>query len=304
MGKTQILSKAAIQEAVDAIPHWFHSIDLGQGVVTPGDKTSETLEEELAKLQLPDLSGKTILDIGAWDGYYSWTAERMSASRVVSLDHFVWSIDRTRAIEYVSDWRDSGDLDPPRLEETDAWKPEELPGKRGYDLSHRILNSKAECVVVDFMDMNVEALGGPFDVVLFFGVLYHVRHPLLALKKVAEVTKDLAIIETSAFELSLLSDRALWEYFERDELDGDLTNWWAPNERALVALCRSAGFKDVEVIQGISDVDNPPPAAKSSWSKIKRAGGNFLREFEILPPLSIEQQPHFTRYRAIVHARK
>ncbi len=61
---------------------WWHSIDLGDGVVTPGYKSPELLETELAALRLPDLAGRSVLDIAAWDGYFSFAAERLGAARV------------------------------------------------------------------------------------------------------------------------------------------------------------------------------------------------------------------------------
>src|SRR5215212_405478 len=79
---------------VTAIPFWFHSVDLGMGVITPGVKSHERLREELASLRLPDLRGKDVLDIGAWDGFFSFAAERLGAARVVALDHHVWGLDR------------------------------------------------------------------------------------------------------------------------------------------------------------------------------------------------------------------
>lgn len=68
---------------------WFHRIDLGQGIITPGVGDSPA---ELACLGMPaDLSGKTVLDIGAWNGFYSFEAERRGARRVLATDSFVWS---------------------------------------------------------------------------------------------------------------------------------------------------------------------------------------------------------------------
>ena len=68
---------------------WFHSIDLGHGIVTPGlDRSSE----KLARLQLPaTLEGRTVLDIGAWDGFFSFEAERRGARRVLAVDSYCWS---------------------------------------------------------------------------------------------------------------------------------------------------------------------------------------------------------------------
>lgn len=270
---------AELQQAVDDIPFWYHSIDLGHGVVTEGDKSPDYLNWELAAIRLPDLAAKTVLDIGAWDGYYSWTAERLGARRVVSLDHFVWALDREQARAIAQRWREEGSRPQP-FETTDAWKPDTLPGKRGYDLAHQVLDSRAESYVADFTQVNYEAeLDGPFDVVLWLGVLYHMRHPLLALQKVAEATQELAIIESEAVVWPGFEQYALCEFFERDELASDFTNWWSPSEKALVGMIRAAGFRQVEVLQG-----QPENARRPRW------------------PWTRSVQP--SRYRTIVHAWK
>jgi hypothetical protein len=84
----------ALHAAVAAVPYWCHSIDVGHGVTTPGIKTTAYHANELASLALPDLRGRTVLDIGAWDGYYSFAAEARGAARVVAGDHFIWALDR------------------------------------------------------------------------------------------------------------------------------------------------------------------------------------------------------------------
>lgn len=97
-----------LQSQVHAIPFWCHSIDLGLDVVTPGVKTPEVHARELASLQLPALRGKSVLDIGAWDGFYSFAAERLGADRVVALDHFVWALDWEAKNRYKADCRRRG----------------------------------------------------------------------------------------------------------------------------------------------------------------------------------------------------
>jgi hypothetical protein len=71
------------------------------------------------------------------------------------------------------------------------------------------------------------------------------RHPLKALERLAAVTGELAVIETEAVEFPLFANRAFCEFFETNELNGDVSNWWAPNEKALTALCRAAGFQRI-----------------------------------------------------------
>ena len=72
---------------------WFHSLELAPGVVAEGVKSVAQLEFEFNALRLPDLRGKSVLDMAAWDGYFSFAAERAGASRVVALDGYAWSVD-------------------------------------------------------------------------------------------------------------------------------------------------------------------------------------------------------------------
>jgi tRNA (mo5U34)-methyltransferase len=230
--------RAALAAEVAQVSRWWHSIDLG-GIVTPGEKGDlAAMERELASLRLPDVKGRTVLDIGAWDGFYSFAAERLGASRVVALDHFVW-------------------------------EREDHGGGAGFALAHRVLESDVERLHADFMTCDLAGLGR-FDVVLFLGVLYHLEAPLTALRRLYEVTGEVAVIETEAMELVGSGRRPLVEFFPGAELAQDPTNWWSPNLAALVAMCEAAGFATVDVVVGA-----PKPA-----SRLRRPA----------------------RYRAVVHA--
>jgi tRNA (mo5U34)-methyltransferase len=87
---------AEIKSRIAMVPFWWHSIDVGQGITTPGHKTPAHLATEFKTLRLPNLHKKTVLDIGAWDGFYSFAAESLGADKVTALDHFVWSIVKPR----------------------------------------------------------------------------------------------------------------------------------------------------------------------------------------------------------------
>jgi tRNA (mo5U34)-methyltransferase len=227
---------------------WFHSIDLGDGVVTPGVKPAETLHNEVLALNLqPDLTGKTALDIGAWDGYFSYELERRNARRVVSLDHYAWSIDHPAYIRYHNETLAAGRTPKPPEEVSRAWDAVGLPGRAGFDLARKRLNSSVEPMVGDFMEMDLKAIG-KFDIVLFLGVLYHLKDPFLALRRLREVTRDIAVIETACVILPGWTEDRLWMFIEATELDGDASNWWAPTATGLLAACRAAGFRDARVI--------------------------------------------------------
>lgn len=278
-------AKNRIRQMVDSVGFWWHSIELGEGVVTPGKKSPAWLEKEFHALQLPPLNGKTVLDIGAWDGYYSFMAERLGAKRVVALDHYVWSIDRKIAEGFHSHHARSCTA-VPSIESSACWQPEKRPGKRGFDTARELLGSGVEPVYADFMTIDPGHLG-KFDVVLFLGVLYHMENPLDSLRKLAEFTGTLAVIETHAIVLPAYEHRSLCEFYPRGELQGDVSNWWGPNLTALKAMCLAAGFTKVEVKQG-------PPQR----SFIRSA----LRRLHLFFSAARQRRPRY--YRAIVHAWK
>jgi tRNA (mo5U34)-methyltransferase len=250
---TEPLDGATKQRLVDEIRSWHHSIDLGDGVVTPGGKTLQHHHDDLRRMQLPDLADKTVLDVGAWDGYYTFMAEGARARRVVALDHYAWSVDYRKAAEYTT--RQQATRQPIRAFHMvpELWDPVGLPGKCGFDLAHRALRSRAEVVVDDFMTMDLHALG-TFDVVLFLGVIYHLEEPLRALQRLRQVTDGLAVIETEA--VLLTAQGPLWQFADAAQLNRDPSIWWVPTAEGLRAMCYVAGFSRVEIMAG-------PPAR--SW---------------------------------------
>jgi tRNA (mo5U34)-methyltransferase len=234
-----------------AAHRWYHSIDLGGGIVTRGIDDTPV---RLARLDLPaSLEGLSVLDIGAWDGFFSFECERRGAGRVVATDYYSW---------HGAGWG----------------------AKAGFELARKALGSRVEDVDIDVMDISPERLG-TFDVVLFLGVLYHLRHPLLAIDKIAAVTRGTLILET-VVDLVGLTRPAMAFYPDR-ELNADPTNWWGPNQAAVVGMLKSAGFDDVSVVSR-----TPGPlyrGARAVWHRLK--GTNQLRSA-------------FRQDRAVFHARK
>ena len=273
---------------------WWHSIDFGDGVCTPGYKTPERLGWEVAQMRLPDLHGKSVLDIGAWDGFFSYEAERRGAARVVALDHFVWCLHTPKQHQYVDRCRKEGVQPKPYEEVPEIWDPVGLPGKQGFDIAHQVLDSKVESVVADFMEADLDALGA-FDVVFYLGVLYHMKNPLLSLERLARVTNEVAIIETEAIEVPGFEASGLCEFFEADELAGDFTNWWAPNPTALTKLCRAAGFSRVDAGPPSPPPQVPPATSGDGWRDV------LARRGRPAPPAP---QQALRRFRATVHAYK
>lgn len=209
----QDMEKLLLTAEVAQIPVWHHCIDLGCGVITPGGgKTSSPQTEQ--KIGLPEsLAGMTVLDVGAWDGFYSFAAEKRGAKRVLATDSFVWQ---------------SPDV-----------------GKGGFELARRVLKSQVEDMEIDVLDLSPEKVG-VFDLVLLLGVLYHMRHPLLALDRVFSVTGKQLILETHVDMLDC--PRPAAAFYSGRELNNDPTNWFGPNPLAVKGMLESAGFRDIKVV--------------------------------------------------------
>ncbi len=212
---------------------WFHKIDLGNGIVTPGSKKTFN---EIKRIGIPEnLEDKTVLDIGAWDGYYSFEAEKRGAKRVLAADYHVW-----KGLGWGS--------------------------KAGFDLARSALNSKVEEKLISVFDITPETVG-TFDIVLFLGVLYHLQNPLLALEKIFSVTNELAIIETVCDMLEC--NRPAIAFYPNNELAGDPSNWCGPNFLAMESMLKTVGFKTVKIFSknpeayridgkpGVNDPDAP-----------------------------------------------
>jgi tRNA (mo5U34)-methyltransferase len=263
---------------------WFHTIDLGNGVKTKGVGVLSTGAEIL-----PDVKGKTVLDIGAWDGKFSFLAEQAGATSVTALDHFAWGVDFVARGDYWKECIEKGVFPDQSRDETDFWHPE-LPGRRGFEFAKKTLNSAVEPLVTDFATTDLEALG-QFDVVLYLGVLYHMKEPLTCLERVRAVTKEVAVIETEAVYLKDLEDEAMVEFHAGSSLQTDFGNWYVPTMEALHQLCRVAGFAEVTTVSGPPDALPPQPGGRRA--KLQR-GFNRVRRVDTTPPIQ--------HYRAIVHA--
>ena len=239
-----------VRQRVAEVPFWWHSIDVGGGVTTPGVKSPEDLAHELAGVDLPDVRGKSVLDIGGWDGFFAFKAEEAGASRVAVIDHYMWSLDLPQMVAYWEQCKAAG-IPPNPYHETEFWHPDTLPGKAGFDAARELRGSGVEAIVDDFMETDLDALG-QFDVVLYLGVLYHMENPMLALRRLSQVTRERAIVETEAAVIPGSEHQALWRFFPGAELNADVSNWWAPNMAALAGALPAVGFSSVEVKRGPS----------------------------------------------------
>ena len=111
--------------------------------------------------------------------------------------------------------------------------------------AHRMIGSQVDYRILDVEELTPESVG-LFDYVLFFGVLYHLRNPLLGLEKICAITKDTAFVESFVTDDGS-SAPCNMEFYETNELGGQIDNWFGPTVQCAAALCRSAGFARVNL---------------------------------------------------------
>ena len=221
------LTHADIQRRVRELGDWFHNINL-DGVETAPDHFLGDYPlikwRQFANSIPADLRGLSVLDVGCNGGFYSIEMKRRGAAEVIGIDSDQRYLAQARFAAAVA----------------------------GLD--------------IDFRQMSVydlPSLGRAFDIVLFMGVLYHLRHPLLALDILHEfVCGDLLVFQSmlrgSAAPSDAEPDYQFWQtshfeqesyprmFFVEHKYSGDPTNWWIPNRACAEAMLRSAGFDIVD----------------------------------------------------------
>ena len=217
------MASPTLERRIRALGPWFHNLVLDGVQTAPehflGDYPGAKFRRFAPALP-EDLRGKSVLDIGCNAGFYAFEMKRRGAARVVAVD-----------------------TDPRYLAQA--------------KLAAEVLGHDIELRELDVY--RVAELGEKFDLVIFMGVLYHLRHPLLALDRlydhvvgdqllfqsmlrgpttVAEVAPDYPFEQTAVFERP---DHPAM-YFVEHRYAGDWTNWWIPNRAGVEAMLRSAGF--------------------------------------------------------------
>ena len=217
-------------------PYWYHRIELPGGLVTPG---WAPLAPQAYRIP-DDLTGKRVLDAGAWDGYWTFEALRRGASEVVAIDDFSDHL---------------GSLDTSQRK---AWQTFDLCADALGYTSPRC--QRYEDTVYGITKEKY----GMFDVVFAFGLLYHLRYPMLALDGLSSVCSSDMYVESAILDdfspyrggigNGYSGGQIVAEFYPENEYGHNATNWWVPTLHCLGHMVRSAGFATVN---GWKLTDNP-----------------------------------------------
>ncbi len=223
----------ALHTRIEALGPWFHNLDLGGIATAPDHFLGDYPRDKFVRFAdaLPvDLSGRTVLDIGCNAGFYALEMKRRGAARVLGIDSDERYLAQARLAAEALGWGEADGVEFARVSV--------------YD---------------------VAAIGERFDLVVFMGVFYHLRHPLLALDLIrAHVAGDLMLFQTmqqgSPADCAVPEDHPFFVpgtydpppvfddpgypklHFVERRFAGDWSNWWAPNAACSRAMLRAAGF--------------------------------------------------------------
>jgi len=208
-------TRELLRHQAEAEPYWFQRIELFPGYVSPG--WDDPAENKLPHYGLPDdLTGERVLDIGCAEGFFSFEAERRGAREVIGIDSFPDSV-------------------------------------RRFNVVKAARQSNANAFLMNVYDLEPKRLG-TFDLVLFYGVLYHLKHPQLALERIRSICTGTLLLQTHALDDPRLQDEPFARFYPYGMLSGtqgehyDPTVFWLLNELCCVGMLELAGFTGAEVI--------------------------------------------------------
>jgi tRNA (mo5U34)-methyltransferase len=200
--------------------YWHQGWEIFPGIMTPGRSLVSAIMDRCA---VPDrLDGKRVLDVGAWNGCTSFECERRGAAEVIALS-----------------------LEDPQV--------------TGFEWLRSVLDAqKTHYLRRSIYDLDPRQLG-TFDTVLCFGVIYHLRYPMLGLDNLRRVAAGDLYLETQILDEAVVNpengrytplqslapwarDSNLMQFYPTNELAADRSNWWSPSTSALKAILETAGF--------------------------------------------------------------
>jgi tRNA (mo5U34)-methyltransferase len=204
-----------IKHQVQSEPYWFQKIEVLPGFYSPG--WSNPKIEKLPYFGLPeDLTGMRVLDIGCAEGFFSFEAERRGAREVIGIDSFPDSV-------------------------------------RRFNIVKAARQSNATAFLMNVYDLEPKRLG-TFDLVLFYGVFYHLKHPQYALERIRSICSGDILFQTHIYEEPAIRDTPWARFYPHGYMSGpnnemwDATVFWLFNGTCCLAMLDHVGFNDLRVI--------------------------------------------------------
>jgi tRNA (mo5U34)-methyltransferase len=223
-----------IRHQVESEAYWFQQVELFPGYSSPG--WDDPVENKLPYYGLPeDLTGMRVLDIGCAEGFFSFEAERRGAREVIGIDSFSDSV-------------------------------------RRFNIVKEARQSNATAFLMNVYDLEPKRLG-TFDLVLFYGVFYHLKHPQYALERIRSICTGTLLFQTHTWEEPAVKDTPSARFYPHGMLSGlqgehyDATVFWLFNQTCCLAMLDHVGFTDLEILSS-----DPHPFVARGRSPVVASG--------------------------------
>jgi len=234
MNHLEMPTAAFLKHQVESEPYWFQKVEVFPGYFSPG--WSDPKIEKLPYFGLPeDLTGKRVLDIGCAEGFFSFEAEKRGAREVIGIDSFPDSV-------------------------------------RRFNIVKSARQSDATAYLMNVYDLEPKRLG-TFDLVLFYGVFYHLKHPQLALERIRTICTGDLLFQTHIYEEPAVVGTPWARFYPHGYMSGSKNELWDPtvfwlfNSACCVAMLDHVGFTDLKIIS-----DTPRPFVMSARSPDRSPG--------------------------------
>src|SRR5215212_490786 len=202
-------------------PFWYHRMYLGNGIYTMPPTMADQVWALIKPTFPTDLKGASILDVGSNAGYFSILAKLQGAGRILGIESIDFYLEQAQYIQKI-------------------WQ---------MDIENRLMDAH-----------ELGKIDEQFDLVMFAGILYHLKNPLQVLEDAGSHCRDAIIVETEIIPENprnrviarvgppgkvklTATTKGFMKFHERDELNGDTSNWWVPDTECLFGMLRVAGFK-------------------------------------------------------------
>ncbi len=214
-------SREEAEEFVKSYSFWYHRVYLGNGVYTLPPTLADHVWARIKPAFPEDLNGASMLDVGCNTGFFSILAKLRGAGRILGIEFLKMFFEQAERIRKI-------------------WQ---------MDIEYRLMDAH-----------EIGKIDEQFDLVMFTGILYHLKHPLQVLEDISRCCRDAVVVETEVIpedprnvlmarmgplgkiELTATT-KGFMKFYERDELNGDVSNWWVPDTECLLGMLRVAGFR-------------------------------------------------------------
>jgi len=241
--KESKMEEKSLGKRILDVPFWYHQVTLPDGTVTPG-----MFPINVKAYGIPnDFTNKRVLDIGAWDGFWTWEALKRGAAEVVAIDDFS---DSLGALAVKREKWETFDLCCEAFGFIDVTSAQDPAGQKTF-----LNNKNQKCVRIEMSVYDIDKYFNEFDIVFFFGTIYHCKDPYKVMEIVSKICGGEIYVESAicddyspyrgGMNRGYPQCDMVMEFYPTDQYGHNEKNWWVPTLQCLGTMVESVGFKNI-----------------------------------------------------------